>query len=285
MENNLSSLIDSAGSVLILLPTKPYFDQVAAGLALYLSLKTSKETAIICPSPMLVEFNRLVGVDKITSEAGNKNLTLKFSGYPAENVERVSADVETGKFYLTIIPKQGLPSPKKEEIEFAYSGVAADLIILVGGANESHFPFLADPDVQGVKIVHLGTKELSAPAQLGIMSQAHPASSISEIVAGVINQSGRALDADIATNLVLGMEEGSNHFSSEETTPETFELFAQLLRSGGQRFTRRPIENKRPTPFVQPTPPLQPNQPAVQPKNQAPKDWLEPKIYKGTSVS
>ena len=42
MENSFASLIESANSILVLLPTKPYFDQVAAALALYLSLSNSK---------------------------------------------------------------------------------------------------------------------------------------------------------------------------------------------------------------------------------------------------
>ena len=241
MDNSFSSLIGSASSILILLPTKPYFDQVASGLALYLSLKESKEVTVMCPSPMLVEFNRLVGVNKIAFEAGNKNLTIKFSGYPAENVERVSADVEGGKFYLTVIPKPGMTSPRKEEIEFSYSGVSADTIILVGGMDESHFPLLENKDIRGAKIVHIGTRALSVLPDKGVMSFARPASSVSEIVTSLIKESGLVLDGEVATNLVLGVEEGSNHFASEEVTAETFELFAHLLRSGGKRIAKRPI--------------------------------------------
>ena len=79
MENSLLTLIDSAASVLIVLPTKPYFDQVAAGLSLYLSVHDRKEASIFCPSPMTVGFNRLIGVNKISTELGNKNLTIKFA--------------------------------------------------------------------------------------------------------------------------------------------------------------------------------------------------------------
>jgi hypothetical protein len=90
MDTNFTSLIESATSVLILLPTKPYFDQVAAGLSLYLSLKEKKEVAISSSSPMMVGFNRLIGINKIVTEVGNKNLTIKFAGYDAGNIEKVS---------------------------------------------------------------------------------------------------------------------------------------------------------------------------------------------------
>ena len=280
------------------MPTKPYFDQVAAGLALYLSLKGSKEVSIMCPSPMLVEFNRLVGVNQITSEAGNKNLTIKFTGYPAENVERVSADVEGGKVYLTVIPKQGMTSPKKEEIEFSYAGVSADTIILIGGGNESHFPILESKDARGAKIVHVGTRELSVSPDRGVMSLARPAASVSEIITSLIKESGLTLDGDTATDLILGIEEGSNHFAGEEVTAETFEIFAHLLRAGGKRFAKSPALKGFYPPGsipgvgfkygknVQTTRNESVEEDAAEETSQeTPQDWLEPKIYKGTSVS
>src|SRR3990167_10506820 len=100
MDNSFSSLVDSASSVLILLPNKPYFDQVAAGLSLYLSLADRKSATISCPSPMMVGFNRLIGVNKIVEEIGNKNLMIKFAGYDANNIEKVSYDIENGEFKL-----------------------------------------------------------------------------------------------------------------------------------------------------------------------------------------
>jgi len=262
----------------------------------------------MCPSPMLVEFNRLVGVNQIASEAGNKNLTIKFTGYPAENVERVSADVEGGKFYLTVIPKPGKTSPKKEEIELNYSGVSADTIILIGGGNESHFPILESKDAQGVKIVHIGNRELSVLPDRGVMSLARPAASVSEIIASLIKESGLTLDGDTATDLVLGIEEGSNHFAGEEVTAETFELFAHLLRAGGKRFAKSPVlkgfyplgsipgvgfkYGKKMAPFEKQTQSVQTTRNesvekdvAEETSQETPQDWLEPKIYKGTSVS
>ncbi len=279
MENSFSSIIDSASSILILLPTKPYFDQVAAGLALYLALKEKKDTSISAPVPMTVEFNRLVGVNKVASELGNKNLTISFTNYKATDIERVSYDIENGEFRLTVIPKPGFPSPKKEQVQFNYSGVSADTIILIGGANESHFPQLSSPDLLGAKLVHIGTRALSSDK--GVMSFARPASSVSELVANIISESGLALDADIATNLVAGIEEGSKDFKGPDVTPETFETFARLLKAGGQRIPNVPKAGTYPA-----VTPAEPDLPAqAGKKEQTPQDWLEPKIYKGTSIS
>src|SRR4030042_1405775 len=163
MDNSFASIIESANSILILLPTRPYFDQVAAGVSLYHALRNKKNVTISCPSQMLVEFNRLVGVNKITTELGNKNLVIKFSDYKAHGIERVSYDIENGEFRLTVIPKPGNNPPVKEQVNLSYSGVSADTIILVGGANETHFPNINSKDLVGAKVIHVGIKALTPP--------------------------------------------------------------------------------------------------------------------------
>ncbi len=277
MDNTFPSLISSANSVLILLSDKPSFDQVAAGLSLYLSLGDKKDASISSPKPMTVEFNRLVGVNKITQELGNKNLTILFKDYPAENIERVSADVEGSEFKLTVIPKVGLTSPQKEQVELSSSGVASDLVILVGGDNDSDFSSLNKEDSSGAKIVHVGIKQLLVSPNKQIMSYTLPVSSLSELITVLIKESNLTLDGDSATNLIAGIEEGSDNFTGEAVSADTFEVFAHLLRSGGQRLQKSGLKREYPKGSI-PTAP----QPAPQ---STPKDWFEPKIYKGTSVS
>ena len=77
MENSFKTLIDSAQEILILLPSKPFLDQVAGALSLYLSLSESgKSVSISCPAPMVTEYSRLIGVDKVGSDLGSKNLVI-----------------------------------------------------------------------------------------------------------------------------------------------------------------------------------------------------------------
>ncbi len=274
MDNNFSSLISSANSILILLSDKPSFDQVAAAVSLYLSLRGIKDAVVSSPKPMTVEFNRLVGVDKITQELGNKNLTISFKDYPAENIERVSADVEGSQFKLTVIPKAGLTSPQREQVELSSSGVASDLVILVGGDNDADFSSLSTEDLGGAKVIHLGIKQLLTSPNKQIMSFTLPVSSLSELAAILIKESNLNLDGDSATNLIAGIEEGSSNFTGQGVTADTFEVFARLLRSGGQRQQKSGIKRQYPQGSI----------PGKEP-SLAPKDWFEPKIYKGTSIS
>jgi hypothetical protein len=299
MENSFASLIDSAASILVLLPTKPYFDQVAAGLSLYLSIHDKKEVNISCPSPMMVGFNRIIGVNKITSELGNKNLTIKFKGYDAGNIEKVSYDIVNGEFNLTVVPKAGFTSPTKEQMDLSFSGISADLIILIGGANDSHFPILESPELSGAKIAHVGNRTLSSNRD--VMSFAKPGATTSELVANLIKENSMSMDPDIATNLLMGIEEGSANFSSSEVTPDTFETFAYLLRSGGNRQPKVKLSPMGFPPGAIPTQPFgKPVKTVSQPINpepvieqvenkegvveNPPDDWLQPKVFKSSSV-
>jgi hypothetical protein len=303
MDNSFTQLLGSANSVLVLLPTKPYFDQVASGLSLYLSLTGNKQVSISCPSPMTVGFNRLIGINKVTSELGNKNLTIKFKGYDANNIEKVSYDIINGEFNLTVVPKVGFSSPQKEQMDLGFSGVSADLVVLIGGANDSHFPLLESEELGGAKIAHIGNRVLSSNRE--VMSLAKSGATTSELVANLVKENNLSIDPDIATNLLMGIEEGSSNFTSSEVTPETFETFAFLLRAGGQRSPKTKLSpmsfpaGSIPTqPFNQPKP-AQAAPPEVSGKPisdvegtqeeeqdiNPPDDWLQPKVFKGTSVS
>lgn len=277
MQESFRSIVDSAKTLLVLLPKRPFFDQVAAGLALYLSLGSKKSVEVVCPDDMTVEFNRLVGVNKVKKELGSKNLTFRFENYPADNIERVSYDIEDGQFRLTVIPKSQFEAPKKEQINFSYSGLSADTVILVGGANETHFPALSSNELKGAKLVHIGNRELSTSDGNGIMSLARPAVATSEIVATLLKETGEKVDQDIATNLLMGIDDESDKLTNSEVTADTFELVAYLMRQGGRR-NEAPKNESFPPGAV-------PGEMDVKKSEEAPKEWMEPKIYKGDTVS
>lgn len=282
MDESFSSLINKSESLLIILPQNPSFDQVAAGLSLYLSTRDRKETSIYCPSQMLVEFNRIVGVNKVSQEFGNKNLVMKFEDYPAKSIERVSYDIEDSQFKLTIIPKVGSPSPKKAQIRLSYSGVTADCIVLISGNSQSDFPFLTSQDITSSKLVHIGTRDFSVSDGPRVLSFARPASCLSEVVAFLIREGNFTLDNDIATNLLAGIEKASRNFSTNEVTANTFEVVAYLMKKGGRRLSQeKELQKGFPSPLI--SGPLESVE-KEKPKD-PPKDWLEPKIYKGSSIS
>ena len=302
MDTSFTSIIESAANILVLLPVKPNFDTVSAGLSLYLSVMDQKSISIASLSPMMVGMNRLIGVNKISTELGNKNLTIKFKDYDATNIEKVSYDIINGEFNLTVVPKTGFSSPQKEQLDLSFNGVSADLVILVGGTSDTDFPILSSEELVGSKIAHVGNRSLSSSRD--VISLARPASTISELVTNLIKENGFAIDPDIATNLVMGIEEGSSNFAGSEVTPDTFETFAYLLRSGGHRSSRTKLSpmgfppGSIPTqPFNQPVvhQPLMPQMPQetdamdIEGTGESeqdinpPDDWLQPKVFKGAN--
>lgn len=292
MNNSFKTLIDEAKSILVLLPDSPNFDEVASGLGLYLSLRGEKEVNIVCPSEMIVSFNRLVGVNKISNESGNKNLVIKFAGYQAKSIEKVSYDIINGEFQLTVVPKEGLMSPKEEQVDIKYSGVSADLIVLVGGSDQSNFPLSQSKDLEGIKLVHIGMTAIKG--QRDIISFDRPASSISEIVESLIKETNLSLDPDIATNLLMGIEEGSEGLASAEVNADTFEAMSTLMRAGGRRIAKREMPDPGSFPLgsipgnniqFEAEPEAGESMKEDTDEGDAPTSWFEPKIYKGTSVS
>lgn len=299
IDNSFKTLIDSAQELLILLPSKPFMDQVAAGLSLYLSLTESgKSVSISCPASMIAEYSRLIGVDKVTTDLGNKNLVINLINYDANAVDKVSYDIENNQFKLTIAPKIGFKSPTKDQINLSYSGVSGDLVILIGGANDSHFSALSKEEFKNAKLVHLGTRLLEIlNNDLEVLSFAKPASSTSELVANLIKESGFAVNEDIATNLLAGIEDQSKGFQSSEVTANTFEIFAELLKLGGRRTPKivparnypqgsipnRPF-NSMPTQVIKDRQ-MTPEEAEEELEQEIPASWSEPKIFTGTSLS
>jgi len=285
MENSFSNLIDSASSILILIPRNPKLDEVASGLALYLALKESKHAAVSCTSPMTVEFNRLIGVNKVTAEVGSKNMVIRFINYRASDIERVSYDIENQEFKLSVIPKPSFESPKKEQVAINYSGVEADSIILIGGNKDSDFTNLSSKEFAGAKLIHIGKRNIDVSSDFQVMSFARPSSSVSEIVYDLFNEGGYKVDSDIATNLLAGIEVETQGFSSDEASAETFSAVANLLKSGGARMPSEIISanipNKKPGQEILD----RSQQPQEVQSAKAPKDWLEPKVYKGSDIS
>lgn len=254
-------------SVLVLLPEKPEFDAVAAALAFSTSLKESgKEVTVACPSPMLVEFNRLVGVNKVTDNIDNRNLVISFKDYDAEGIEKVSYNIENGQFMLVIVPKTSLAAPQKEQVEIGHRGVSGDLIIVTGATNKQDLGKFADKEelwnTPDAKITILG--RLPAQGFKNTTELVNPqASTVSESAFGVIESLGLPINQDIATNLFMGLRSGTNNFQ-KNITADTFATASRLLRSGAKTETL-------------------PQPPEVQ-KEQEPKNWPEPRLFKGNTL-
>lgn len=273
-------LLPEIKSALIVLPQNPSTDAVAGSLAIYLALqKNSVSATVSAPTPMLVEFNRLMGVDKVREDLGENNLVITFESYPADDIERVNCGIEGEKFTLVAVPKPGNKAPRKEQVTLSYSGVSADIVIIVG-ANypEGLGKFAQKKDVfETENLAILGNAPISGwTGAIELIDAAD--SSISEVVYDVIEECGLALDSDIATNLFLGIEAGTKNFTGPGVTAQTFAKASRILAAGARR---------APVPRFQPA--FQPPrfQKRDQKAGQEPpqRDWQEQqRVFKGPTL-
>src|SRR5687767_7995773 len=101
--NKAKELLQSANSVIILLPSQPDTDSLVAGLSLYQSLKSAGKTSVIGSSNLATNQPQIEGQNEIKTNIGNQKLVVSFD-YKEENVENVSYDIDeqNKKFNLII---------------------------------------------------------------------------------------------------------------------------------------------------------------------------------------
>lgn len=277
--HEIQSLLSSAQNILVLVPKNPTVDSLAAGLAVYLTLqKAGKPTGIACPQDLTVEFSHLVGIDKIASHLGNKNLIISFP-YVEGSIEKVSYDVADGKFNLVIQPQNGTKILSPQDIGFSYRGTNCDLVFVVGAprlANLERF-YSEDPDFySGIPLVNIDSHpENERFGKVNLVNQKF--SSVSEAVALLLRDLNFPPDGDTATNLLAGISAATDNFSPQKSTVTSFEAAAFCLQVGGKReFPQKPPKISEPDFPKQPVKTLS--------EEKIPHDWLKPKIYKGSTL-
>ena len=266
----LQDKINQAKSFLVILPSNPTFDKVAAGLALFLSLKKKgKEATIVCPTPMLAGFNHLIAINKVANKVGSRNLIISFD-YIKDAIEKVSYNVENNKFNLVVEPKEGVSPLNPQKINYSFSGSNAEIFFLIGALKfEDLGPFYEDLKkfFKEKIVVDIDNYPQKVPlTEVNFVDQ--NASSCSELIVKFFKENQLSIDQDIATNIFLGIENSTQGFRTR-VRAETFEAAAWCLRNGARKEYR------------QLTPITAPQVPKIQPDP----DWFKPKIYKGSSLN
>lgn len=264
----IQRFLGPAQNILICLPKSITLDQAAAGLSLFLSLgKARKNVNIVSAEPMTVGFSHLVGLDKVADKISGVNLVLTIDA-PIENIDKVSTQDDGKHLSLVIAPKTGMPPITSEQVIFNQGGTGADLVITVGARRLEGLGkiYLENQGIfQEKPIINIDNN--SQNSNFGRLNIIDPdASSCSEMVASLISGMGFPADEDIGSNLLLGLKEETRNFQIEKVSADTFEAAAFCLRAGGRREVVSPPKEEKKTQAATPS------------------DWLEPKIYKGSTL-
>lgn len=313
----LVDIITKGSSGVVVLPSNPSPDAVAASTALYLALlKLGKNVTIISSTQVKSD---LIAADKIqqTLSVGGDNLVVSFP-YVDGAIDKIDYHIKGDRFNLVIAPRQGFAKLNPEQVSYSYSGGSFDFIIAVDLPNlQAVGSIYTDNQTQfqGKEIINIDRHLTNA--FFGTVNFVNKtSSSTSELVFKVLKELQSEIDKDIATNLYAGIAAATNMFTSYSVNAETFETIAQLLKAGAvKKAPQQPMQYK-PQPLVQSNIPQQPTAPVVsgtttpppivstklggnerqqiqtittveaqesQSKEgaQSPQDWLKPNIFKG----
>jgi hypothetical protein len=283
-------LLDNAKQISILLPQKPQFDSVAAALGLKISLDVAgKSSRVICPDSMLVEFNRLVGVESISNTFGSRNLIISFPGQ-TEHVDKVSYNLDSGELQLVITPKPDAPDLDHQKVRFTSATGKQDIIFMMGISDLRELGPVHDQIKDTLQTTTVISISHTPQFNQYTLHQLHDydSSSLSELTTHIIDLLGLSLDVDASSNLLFGLEKATASFKSAGVSVTTFEAAAKLMRKGAKRHVDEISASDYPTGSipVDETTELAPDQipvekPKTNGKKAAPADWFEPKIYKG----
>lgn len=283
----------------IVLPTNPSADAVAAATSLYLGLtKMGKSVSLACSSE--VSFD-LIATDKIQSNlvtSGN-SLVVSFP-YTEGAIDKVDYNIQGNSFNLIISPRQGYSKLEPNQVKYTYTGGALDFVIVIDSPtlnslgtiytdNQSQF--------QGKDIINIDRHLTNA--FFGTVNFVNKtASSVSELVLTILQTLHIELDKNMATNLYAGIAASTNNFTSYSVTADTFETIATLMRAGALKktikkpgLTQPPKFNASPSfaPQRYPSKEQQPfdvagtaEQEVTNEANNPSQDWLKPKIFKGS---
>ncbi len=292
----LKTKLGTAQSVLLTIPTSPSQDVVAAALALYLSIKQSgKATTIVASSSPVVRDSHLVGLDKITEGVGGENLVITLD-VPENYIDKVTSNTEGGHLNLIINSAKGVTPINSENVKFSYSGASADLVIVIGAADLKDVGSLAEKENElfsKERLVNISNQV----GTFGAINITDPSSSNSELITALLKELALPIDVDIANNLMQGIESATSGLSSPNMTADTFEALAILYRTGARRTP--PVAPSKTATIVSDMPIIDhgavpgseleaernvvkdSSEPSVAPSP----DWLQPKIFKGSSVT
>jgi len=307
-------LIEKANEILIVTHENPTQDSIGSTLSLYLGLiSLGKKVTVACPDPMTVGLSNYVGVDKIQQDLGQKNFIISLD-YIDGSIEKVSYNIEGDKFNLVIEPRPGYEPFSAEKAHYSHGGATADIIIAVdtihlGGLRKL---YEGEKDLYASKsLVNIDRHTNNARyGQINIVDG--KASSTVELVTQLLSVLGVRLTEDIATNILNALYATTDSFQNPAVSAFAFEVAAACVKAGGKRFTgllapeefpktevsapvgQVPESTVRQGQSQHPLPeprPVHEQKSAVESKpkppkpNQAPEDWLKPKIFKSSNIS
>lgn len=237
--------LPGANRILIVLPQNLSADNLAAGLTLYLSLKSAgKKVDIVSAGTPLVSHSNLFGVGELKKDlpkAGGGNFVISLEGVvdntgsmqqvPA--LEKLDWYPEGSKLNLVfhVVPGQRF-EPTNITSRHEESGYDLTWVVGCQSLNELGNLFIANSQyfAQG-QVINVDINQTNA--YFGFANIVDPqASSLSEVMAQILPSLTLNMDRDGASNIVSGIYAATNNLT-QKINPDTFLVVSQAVQIGG----------------------------------------------------
>lgn len=239
-EDQALQLIKEAKNIL-LAPSSPDGDSIGSSLALMRVLKAlGKEVIVVATDDVPDYLQFLPYTSEIKTElTTSKDFVISLSTKGAD-VDHLKYEVENGKINIIITPKSGHFTG--HDISFPQPSANFDLIITVdtgdlvqlGKLYENNKGLFEHGKV--LNIDHHASNGKFGMYNFLDFSMASTTQMITPLIQRLEKESGKELiDEDVATLLLVGIITDTGSFQHSNTSPEAFEVAADLLERGARQ--------------------------------------------------
>ncbi len=234
--SRVSRIVAENKSFCICLPTVLNADSVAAAVSLYIGLsKLGREVTIASAGEWTGQ--EIIGGEKIQNEISTKgdNLVISFP-YESGEIDKITSDVSAGSLNIYVYPQQGHKSPDPTQVKYRYKGGKVDAMFILDSPSLKSLGELHSDNeslFSGVDIINIDRHFTNANfGSVNIVDK--QASSLSQIIFDLLTVLKAPIDADIATNLYVGLTFATKNFTAYTVSPQAFELAAVLMKAGAR---------------------------------------------------
>lgn len=233
-----NALLRQSTTPLILLPTAPSSDALAAGLGLLLVLKKmGKAAKIVSPDFTLPPGHDFLPknavIERRLSSLRNFVITVDTS---RTKLDALSYDARDDRLHIYLSPKQGIYEAK--DVTTSAGKFAHDLIIVLDIPSLDQLGALyADNAEFFLSVPVLNIDHHTTNSRFGHTNVVDVvASSVSEIIFEIFRLNGlQHLDEQVATSLLTGIISKTKIFQNQSVTPKSLAVASHLMSAGARR--------------------------------------------------
>jgi nanoRNase/pAp phosphatase (c-di-AMP/oligoRNAs hydrolase) len=174
----------------------------------------------------------------------------------------------------------------KDKISFHRAGLNTDLIFIVQTQNFSLLNnFFTKEQEMFSKVPVINVDNSIENENFGKINLVSPIfGSISELCAELVLELGIKLEKDAATNLLTGIDYCTKNLA-DNVRPETLEIAAWCLKNGGVRLWKTRIpQDQQNKDVLHKVLKIEDEKKETPPNDVPSPDWLQPKIYHGSTL-